>query len=131
MNKLILSGRIGKDAEAVKIGENTLLKFPFATSKKWKNKAGEKQEKTQWHNIVIWRKEGLLNYLKKGTQLVLTGEVEYSENEKDGKKTYFTNINVNEVEFIGSKNDNQQSKPSQENKTYANVPEGDDGELPF
>lgn len=140
MNKVILSGGIGKDAELTKVGENAVIKFPFATSRKWKNKQGEQQEKTEWHNIVIWRKDGLLPFLKKGVRLLLDGEINYSEYEKDGVKKYFTSINIHNVEFLSSAKENkdEQNKTAMQkvqnaavkNQQTETIPEGED-DLPF
>lgn len=137
MNKVILSGGIGKDAELTKVGESSVIKFPFATSKKWKDKQGQQQEKTEWHNIVIWRKDGLLPYLKKGVRLLIEGEINYSEYEKDGEKKYFTSINAQNVEFLSSKNENKTQESAINKVKNAGVssktdsiPEGKD-DLPF
>lgn len=105
MNKVILVGRLGKDPELTYTQSGTAkCKFSLATSRKWRNKAdGTTQEKTAWHNIVAW--DALAKtcgqYLAKGRQVAIEGEIEYRDYEKDGIKRTFTEINVSQVEFLG------------------------------
>ena len=84
VNKVILIGRVGKDAEQKQVGEKTLTKFSLATSTSYKDKSGQWQEKTQWHNITAWKQ---INALK-GDTYYIEGEIEYREHE--GK--YYTDI---------------------------------------
>lgn len=105
MNRVILLGNLGNDAELKALGNgNSVLNFSLATSEKWKDKdTGEQKEKTQWHRCALFgkRAESLASYLVKGTRLVVEGSIEYRSYEKDGVKQYATNINVSNVEFAG------------------------------
>lgn len=105
VNNVTLLGRLGKDPETKTLSNgNNITTFSIATSEKWKDKnSGEMQESTQWHNIVSYGKQGevLAKYLKKGNQIYIEGKLKYSTSEKDGKKTYFTNIVVKSFSFIG------------------------------
>lgn len=105
MNCVILMGNVGKDPEFKVVGQNgnPMAKFSLATTKTWKNKDGEKQEKTQWHNITVWgkRAETIQKYVKKGSKLLVRGEIEYREYEKDGQKKYFTEILAEDFDFAG------------------------------
>ena len=84
VNRVTLIGRIGKEPEQKTFGEKTLTKFSFATSESSKDKNGEWQEKTQWHNVSYWNSIKL----EKGDMLFIEGKIEYRENE--GK--YYTDI---------------------------------------
>jgi single-strand DNA-binding protein len=105
MNKAILIGRLGKDPELTYTqAGKAVCKFSMATSRRWTDKKdGSKKEKTAWHNIVVW--DGLAKicgqYLAKGRQVAVEGEIDYREYEKDGIKRYFTEIKATQVYFIG------------------------------
>lgn len=105
MNKVILVGRLGKDPELTYTQTGTAkVKFSLATSRKWRDKKdGSTKEKTTWHNIVAW--DALAKtcgqYLAKGRQVAIEGEIEYRDYEKDGIKRTFTEIVAGQVEFIG------------------------------
>ncbi len=98
VNKVILVGRLGKDPEFTTMGNGKeLAKFPLATSETWKDRnTGERQEKTEWHNIVIFN-DGLVNvvknYVKKGSQLYIEGQLQTRKWEgQDGVERYNTDI---------------------------------------
>lgn len=107
VNKVILIGRVGQDPETKDVNGNPLTKFSLATSKKYKDKSGEQNEITQWHNIVCWG--SLANtcsqYVVKGMRVFIEGEIEYQSYEKDGEKKYFTQIKAQSVQFLSSKKD--------------------------
>ena len=106
MNKSILHGNVGKDPEVKTIGENKVAKFSLATNKTFKNASGEKETKTEWHNIILWGKLAELaeKYVTKGSQLIVVGEITYrSYTNKDGATVYVTEIVGNEMHFTGSK----------------------------
>jgi single-strand DNA-binding protein len=84
VNRVTLIGRVGKEPEQKTFGEKTLTKFSFATSESSKDKNGEWQEKTQWHNVSYWNNIKL----EKGDMLFIEGKIEYREHE--GK--YYTDI---------------------------------------
>ena len=84
VNNVTLIGRVGKEPEQKQFGEKTLTKFSFATSESSKDKNGEWQEKTQWHQISYWNN----SKIEKGDMLYITGKIEYREHE--GK--YYTDI---------------------------------------
>jgi single-strand DNA-binding protein len=95
VNKVILLGRLGKDAET-KFTPAGISKtsFSLATSRSWKDKeSGEFKETTDWHNVVIWRAENLANYLLKGKQVYLEGRLESrSYEDQQGQKRYITEV---------------------------------------
>jgi len=104
VNRVILVGRLGKDPEVTMANGVSLAKFSMATDESWKDKSsGEKQQKTEWHNIVAWRKTAELcgAYLRKGSQVYLEGKLQTRSWEKDGTKRYTTEIVADSVVFLG------------------------------
>lgn len=110
MNKVILRGNVGKDAE-IHVFDNggKVAKFTLATTERgFKTKDGkEVPETTDWHNIVV-KASGLAGvcekYVKKGTPVLVVGKVHYREYEgNDGQKKYTTEIIVDEIELLGAK----------------------------
>ncbi|OIR07859.1 single-stranded DNA-binding protein [mine drainage metagenome] len=108
VNKVILVGRLGKDPETryMTNGE-AVTNATLATSENWKDKAGEKQEKTEWHNLVFYRRlaEVAGEYLKKGSQVYIEGKIQTRkwQDKETGKDRYTTEIIVNEMQMLGSK----------------------------
>jgi single-strand DNA-binding protein len=97
LNKASLLGRLGKDPESFTTQQGVeIAKFSLATSETWKGKDGEKKERTEWHNVVIYN-EGLsgvaMRYLKKGSQCYIEGKISTRKYEaKDGTEKYITEI---------------------------------------
>lgn len=101
VNKVILVGRLGRDPEMTYTpGGMAVCKFPLATSKKKKDGA----EVTSWHRCTAFGKTGEMigQYLSKGRELYVEGELQYGQYEKDGVTRYTTDIIVNQFSFIGS-----------------------------
>lgn len=120
-------GNIGADPELRLSGSGTaILKFSLATSKRWKDQSGQKQERTEWHRIVIFGKsaEGLARHLAKGMKVAVEGEIRYGSYEaRDGTKRYTTDIVVDQLHFASSKSDRApDAGPSPYGGSY-----GDDG----
>ncbi|MFY0592560.1 single-stranded DNA-binding protein [Roseivirga sp.] len=107
-NRVQLIGRLGQNPETRTINSGkTLTTFSIATSESYRNSEGEKIEETQWHNIVAWGKVGEIaaEYLTKGQEIVLEGKLIHRSYEtKEGDKRYITEINMNEMLMLGSKN---------------------------
>lgn len=107
VNKVILVGRLGKDPETryMTNGE-AVTNATLATSENWKDKNGEKQEKTEWHNLVFYRRLAEIagEYLKKGSQIYVEGKLQTRKwQTKEGQDRYTTEIIVNEMQMLGSK----------------------------
>lgn len=104
VNKVILVGRLGKDAET-KFTTSGVAKtnFTLATSRRWKDQGtGDWKEETDWHNIVLWRSENLSNYLQKGKQVYVEGRLSSrSYDDKDGNKKWITEVVADEVILLG------------------------------
>ena len=95
VNKVILLGNLGKDAETKFTTSGiSISKFSLATSRNTKDQAsGEWKELTDWHNVVVWKTEHVANYLLKGKKVYLEGRLETRNYEdKDGQKKYFTEV---------------------------------------
>lgn len=104
VNKVILLGRLGKDPELKDAKGIAICNFSIATSKEWKDDSGEKKEKTEWHNIVAFRKTAEIagKYLTKGRQVYIEGELQTRSWEDDaGVKKYRTEIIANNIQFVG------------------------------
>ena len=107
VNKVILIGRLGKDPETryMTSGE-AVTNATLATSDSWKDKSGEKQEKTEWHNLVFYRRLAEIagEYLKKGSQIYVEGKLQTRKwQTKEGQDRYTTEIVVNEMTMLGGK----------------------------
>ena len=109
MNKCIIIGRVGKDPEARTVGENKVVSLTVATSKKWKNKAGEKQESTQWHTVKAWDKLATIieSYVKKGSMIMIEGEINYRKHEEK----YYTEIVAYNIEILSKAEPKEEKQP--------------------
>ncbi|HSI44794.1 MAG TPA: single-stranded DNA-binding protein [Methylophilus sp.] len=105
VNKVILVGNLGRDPEVrfMPNGE-AVANFSIATTENWKDKSGVKQEKTEWHNIVIYRKLAEIagEYLKKGRPVYIEGRLQTRKWEKDGVTRYTTEIVADQMQMLGS-----------------------------
>ena len=105
VNKVILIGNLGKDPE-VRFTPNgrALAKLAVATSERWTDQQGQKQERTEWHNVVVWGKQAETcgQYLSKGRQVFIEGSIRSRQyDDKDGNKRYITEIVARDVRFLG------------------------------
>ena len=105
VNKAILVGNLGKDPEVRFTGSGkAVCKFPLATTTSWNDTEGARQERTKWHNIIVWGKQGenCGKFLSKGRQVFVEGEIRNrSYDDKDGNKRYITEIVAQNVRFLG------------------------------
>ena len=105
VNKVILVGHLGKDAETRYTPSGTAVtNFTLATSRRWKDQqSGEWKEETEWHRIVYWRAENVANYLLKGKQVYLEGRLQTrSFDDKDGQKRYMTEVVCEDLILLSS-----------------------------
>jgi single-strand DNA-binding protein len=109
VNKVILIGNLGKDPEVRHLeGGVAVARFPIATSESYKDKSGQKVEKTEWHNIVLWRglAEIAEKYLRKGQPVFIEGKIRTSQyQDKDGNQRYSTEIVAESMTMLGGKPD--------------------------
>ena len=108
VNKVIILGRLGQDPELKYTPSGAAVcNFSVATSESWADKSGQKQEKTEWHRIIVWGKLGELcnQYLAKGRQAYVEGSLQTRSWEgKDGSKRYTTEVVARNVQFGGGRN---------------------------
>ena len=143
LNKVILIGNLGRDPEVRYLPSgDAVANFSIATSENWKDRNGQRQERTEWHNIVVWRglAEVVEKYVRKGSKLFIEGKItSRSYEDKSGVKRYVTEITAENLELLNRLNatsdDNQMpSQPAQGNQydytdSISNMP--DDSDLPF
>ena len=105
VNKVILVGNLGRDAELrYTPGGAAVATINMATTEVWNDKAGQRQEKTEWHRVVLWGKtaESLKEYLTKGKQIYVEGRLQTRQwDDKDGNKRYTTEIRGDRVVLLG------------------------------
>jgi single-strand DNA-binding protein len=117
LNKVTLIGRVGKDPEinTTKAGKK-IASFSLATSEHWKDKQGQRQEKTEWHQIVIYNEniaKVVESYVNKGSHICIEGALQTRKwQDKDGKDRYTTEIILQDFKgqliLLGSKSDDAQ-----------------------
>jgi single-strand DNA-binding protein len=105
INKVILIGNLGKDPELrYTPGGQAVATFSLATTERWNDRNGQRQDRTEWHNIVVWGKqaETVNQYLKKGRSVFIEGRItNRSWDDKDGNKRYKTEIVATNFQFLG------------------------------
>lgn len=139
INKVILVGNLGKDPELRYTGSGTAVaSFTLATTERYKNAAGQPQEKTEWHNIVAWRQLAEIcgKYLHKGKQVYIEGKITTRKwQDQTGNDRYTTEIVADQMHMLGRANEGQAStNPSAPGKPPASEPEpafNPDDEIPF
>ena len=105
VNKAIIIGNLGRDPEVryTQSGQ-AMARFTVATTDTWTDRDNSRQERTEWHNIVVWGKQAETcgQYLSKGRQVYIEGRIEKRKFEdKEGKERYFTHIVAQRVQFLG------------------------------
>lgn len=111
LNRVILVGNLGADPELnYTQGGQPQLKMRLATSESYVDKSGERQEKTEWHRVILWgkRAESLSKILSKGETICVEGSIQYRQWEKDGVKRTSTDIRVRNVVLLGGRGDGGQ-----------------------
>jgi single-strand DNA-binding protein len=116
VNKVILVGYLGADPDMryTPSGQG-VCELRLATSESWNDKNGQRQERTEWHRIVVWgkRAEVCSKYLAKGRQVFVEGRIQTRNyDDKDGNKRYITEIIANDVQFLGGGRDGGGSRGS-------------------
>jgi single-strand DNA-binding protein len=106
VNKVILVGRLGRDAETRFTPSGiSVTNFSIATDRRIKDQQTDQwKDETEWHNISLWRKESLAQYLTKGKQVYIEGRLQTrSYDDKDGKKNYRTEVVVEDIKLLGGR----------------------------
>jgi len=146
INKVILVGRLGKDPEIRSTpGGTSVAKFTIATDERFTDKSGEKQERTEWHNITAWGKLGEIcgQYLRKGKLVYIEGSIRTDswDDKESGQKKYRTEIVARDMKMLDRRGDDEgggggsyggASRGSSSRGGSAPAPDmGDDEEVPF
>jgi len=132
LNKVMLIGRLGKDPELKYTEKGTAYcNFSIATDESYKDESGNKVERTEWHNIVAWRKlaEICQQYLKKGSKIYCEGKLQTDSYEKDGVKRYSTKIVMTDMTMLDSKG--ASDKVSDEVSKPVETSPAEEDDLPF
>ena len=114
VNRVIIIGRLCRDPESRQANGKAVCNFSMATNETWRDTEGEKQERVEYHRIVIWGKlaEVAAKYLTKGSQVYIEGRLQTREwTDKDGQKRYTTEIIANNMTMLDGKGDNSE-KPN-------------------
>lgn len=144
VNKVILIGNLGADPEIRHTASNVAVTtLRLATTERYKDRNGERQERTEWHNVVMWRglAEIAERYLRKGSTIYVEGRLETrSWDDKSGQKRYTTEVVATDMTMLDSRGEGSGSSggadeppPPQEPDTAPPGQDQDDGgdELPF
>lgn len=134
VNKVILIGNLGRDPEVRTLESGAkVANFSLATTESYRNREGERVEHTEWHNLVLWRglAEIAEKYLSKGNSIYVEGRIRArSYEDKDKVKKYITEIQVDNLNMLGGRRDN--NAPAAENgQAEANATEAASDDLPF
>ena len=115
LNRVILTGYLGKDPETQPAGATTVTKFSVAVTDRWKDGAGEKQDRTNWLSIVVWNGNGenVAQYLKKGSHVLVEGSLRVSEwdDKESGQKRSRTEVHASQVIFLDKKPEETKAAP--------------------
>ncbi|HLJ77940.1 MAG TPA: single-stranded DNA-binding protein [Acidobacteriaceae bacterium] len=112
VNKAILVGNVGKDPEIKFLPSGSpVANFTLATSERFKDKSGEFQERTEWHNLVVYDRlaEIIRDYVKKGSKLYIEGRIQTRsyDDKNSGQKRYFTEILVRDVVLLSGRGEGE------------------------
>lgn len=131
LNKVQLIGNLGKDPRVAYMPNgDCVTNITIATTETWKDKDGQKQEKTEWHRITFYRKLAEIagEYLKQGKQVYVEGKLQTSKYTKDGVDRYTTEIIASDMKMLGGKRDDEgkgeYQAPAQAEKKPQAVPAG-------
>lgn len=151
LNKVMLLGNLGADPEVRSTSNgNRVATLSVATSRQWNNAAGERQEKTEWHRVVVWNNKGAgmadfaERYLKKGDKVYVEGSIEYRTwEDREGKTRYSTEIIARELIALSPRGEDgggvsgdraEAAVSGGKAESFNDFPEaldGDDDDLPF
>ncbi len=119
INKVILVGNLGNDPDFSQTASGLqITKCSIATTKSWKDDQGQRQDKTEWHRVVFFKRlaEIASQYLKKGSQVYVEGELRTNSWEKDGVTRYSTEIVAREMQMLGGKPGGSSGSPAESDR---------------
>jgi single-strand DNA-binding protein len=103
LNRIQLIGNIGQDPEVRQAGQSSVVTFSVATTDRWTDKGGQKQEKTEWHRVEAWGRtaEAIAEFTRKGSQIFVEGSLTTEKyTDKDGIERYSTKVKAANVQFL-------------------------------
>ena len=126
LNKVLLIGRLGQDPEKrITPSGHTVVNISMATTDYFKDQGGNKQERTEWHRVVLWNRlaEIVEQYCNKGSQLYVEGSLQTREwQDKDGNKRYSTDITARNIQLLDSKPQSGQGSYQQQSTSEQQLP---------
>ncbi|MDD2771033.1 MAG: single-stranded DNA-binding protein [Bacteroidales bacterium] len=128
LNKVMLIGNVGKDPEIRHLESGTAVaNITLATTERYKDRNGELQEQTEWHNVVLWR--GLADvterFVRKGSQIFIEGKIRSrSWEDQSGQKRYTTEIVADNMQLLGRRSDNPANAPARGESSANNTQPG-------
>jgi single-strand DNA-binding protein len=135
LNKVMLIGNLGKDPELRYTSSGTAVaNFSMATSSSYKDQDGNIQERTEWHNIVAWKKLAEITgeYLHKGAKVYVEGQLQTrSYDDKNGVKRYTTEVKIDNLIFLDSRNSDKTQAESPRGQANSTPAAQKDDDLPF
>jgi len=136
VNKAIIVGRLGRDPEIRYTPSGAAVaNFSVATSEEWKDKeTGEKQERTEWHRVVAWRRLGEIcgEYLRKGSQVYIEGRLQTRDwEDRDGNKRYTTEIVAQSMQMLDRANKEGRAESRGESYPVEEPVSIPDDDIPF
>ena len=134
VNKAILVGNLGRDVELrYTPGGAALANLSVATTEVWNDKTGQRQEKTEWHRVVVWGKqaETLQEYLLKGRQIYVEGRLQTRKwDDRDGNTRYTTEVRADRVVLLGRRDGDAGGQPERVERPDAHSAPATDGAPP-
>ena len=140
VNKVILVGNLGRDPELRSTASGQqVANFSIATSRKWRDKDGNRQEQTEWHDIVVWGRQAEVagQYLTKGRQIYIEGRLQTRswEDRETGTKKYRTEVICENFQMLGQRGDSdggyRPSTPPGPAPDSPPAPGAEDDDIPF
>lgn len=139
LNKVMLIGNLGRDPEVRYTQSGTAVaNFTMATTERWNDQQGERQEKTEWHRIVVWGKQAEIagEYLRKGRSVFVEGGLQTREwTDREGNKKYTTEIRAQRFQMLGGRGgDDRQTSERRESQPAVAEPVGpgyEEDDIPF
>ena len=128
LNKALIIGHLGGDPEVKDAAGSTVANFSVATTEKWKDKSGAKQERTEWHRVVLWGRlaEIARDYLHKGDPVYVEGRIQTRKWQgQDGQDRYTTEIVGSGLQLLGGR------KGAESTQRPAQPPAPNDEDIPF
>mgnify|MGYP000169619046 FL=1 len=112
---ITMKGRLGRDPELKQVGQNQVCKLAVATSERWNDQSGQRQEKTTWHNVEFWGKqaENVAKFFKKGDEIFVMGDVTSDEwTDQQGQKRTAQKVKGFKFDFVGGASQQAQPQPN-------------------